>query len=144
MNDLLRSGLKLVTGVLILAGCATVDDLTRDTHDSTRLVYESPAAAVFAAAVAAVGDGLEIVRQDQRLAEIRIRRESHMNGILVCHGQVMAVFLSPDGGLRTRVEIVERNVSPLQPVGCQAQTPAYVERLNEKLGGVRPARDQEL
>jgi predicted small secreted protein len=139
VNDLLRRGLGLV-GVLLLAGCNTVGGLTRDTADSTRLVYESSASAVFTAAVAAVGDHLEITSQDQRLGEIRLRRESHMNGILLCHGQVMAVFLSPDGGTRTSVEIVERTLSRLQPVGCQAQTPAYVERLNAKLGVVRPTR----
>jgi hypothetical protein len=140
MNDLPRLGLGLVGFALLLAGCRTAGGLTHDAEDSTRLVYESSASAVFAAAVAAVGDDFEISGQDQRLGEIRLRRESYMNGILLCHGQVMAVFLSPDGGTRTRVEIVEQTVSRLQPVGCQAQTPAYVERLNAKLGVVRPTR----
>ena len=133
---LLRLGLGLVGFALLLTGCRTVGGLTRDTADSTRLIYQSPASAVFAAAVAAVGDGLEIVGQDPRLREIRLRRESYMNGILLCHGHVMAVFLSPDGETRTRVEIVERTVSRLQPIGCHAETPAYVERLDAKLGVV--------
>src|SRR5262245_13847811 len=134
---LLWLGLGLVFA-LPFAGCNTVGGLTRDTANSTRLVYESPASAVFAAAVAAAGDHLESTREDRRLGEIRLRRGHYMNGILVCHGHVMAVFVSPDGGTQTRVEIVERAVSRLQPVGCLAQTPAYVERLNAKLGVVRP------
>jgi len=134
---LLWLGIALVLA-LPLAGCNTVGGLTRDTANSTRLVYESPASSVFAAAVAAAGDHFEITGEDQRLGEIRLRRGHYMNGILVCHGHVMAVFVSSDGGTRTLVEIVERTVSRLQPVGCLAQTPAYVERLNEKLGVVRP------
>src|SRR5712692_12110356 len=35
---------------------------------------------------------------------------------------------------RTRVEIVERYFSRAQLVGCRAQTPAYVERLNSLIG----------
>jgi predicted small secreted protein len=136
MNDLLGLGIGLVEVTLLLAGCNTVGGLTRDTAHSTRLVYESPASAVFVAAIAAVGDDLEITSQDPRLREIRLRRGHHMNGILVCHGLVMAVFLSPEGETRTRAEIVERTFSRLQPIGCHAQTPAYVERLNAKLGVV--------
>jgi hypothetical protein len=120
---LLRLGLGLVGFALFLAGCKTAGDLTRDTRDSTRLVYGLRAAAVFAAAVAAVGDDFEIVAQDQRLGEIRLQRESYMNGIWLCHGEVMAVFLSPDGDSRTRVEIVEKKVSPFQAVGCPAAPP---------------------
>ena len=135
---LLWFGLGLVGFALPIAGCYTVGGLTRDTPDSTRLVYQSPAFVVFAAAVEAAGDHLEITGEDQRLGDIRFRRGHYMNGILVCHGHVMAVFVSSDGGTRTRVEIVERTVSRLQPVGCLAQTPAYVERLNAKLGVVRP------
>jgi|SRR6266498_2223041 len=42
------------------------------------------------------------------------------------------------GETRTRVEIVERTFSRLQPIGCQAQTHAYEERLSAKLDVVRP------
>ena len=121
---------------LLLAGCATAGGLTRNAADSTRLVYDAPASTVFAAAVAAVGD-LEVTSQDQRLGEIRLQREGYMSGILICYGHVMAVFLSPDGETRTRVEIVEQTYSRAQLVGCHAQTPAYVERLNAKLSAAR-------
>ena len=102
----LRLGLGLVGFALFLAGCKTAGDLTRDTRDSTRLVYGLRASAVFAAAVAAVGDDFEIVAQDQRLGEIRLQRESYMNGMWVCHGHVMAVFLSSDASNHINGEFI--------------------------------------
>jgi len=96
---------------------------------------------VFIAALEAVAGGeFEITGQDQRASEIRLKRGPYQTGLLVCYG-VLAVFITGDGGRRTTVEIVERYFSRAQLVGCRAQTPAYVERLNAKVSATQ-ARGQ--
>jgi hypothetical protein len=97
---------------------------------------------VFIAALEAVAGGeFEITGQDQRAGEIRLKRGPYQTGLLVCYGNVLAVFITGEGDRRTTVEIVERYFSRAQLVGCRAQTPAYVERLNAKVSATQ-ARGQ--
>jgi hypothetical protein len=132
--------------IVALAGCATAGSLSRGESDVVHLTYDAPAGAVFVAALEAVAGGeFEVTSQDQRLGEIRLRRGPYQHGLFVCYGNVLGVFLTSEGETRTNVEIVERYFSRAQLVGCRAQTPAYVERLNAISGSrVRRRRDQPL
>jgi hypothetical protein len=122
---------SLLLSIVALAGCATAGGLSRGEPDAVHLTYDAPAGAVFVAALEAVAGGeFEITSQDQRLGEIRLRRGPYQHGLFVCYGNVLAIFLTSDTQTRTNVEVVERYFSRAQLVGCRAQTPAYVQRLN--------------
>lgn len=124
---------------LLVTGCVTAEDLTRNSSGSVTLAYDAPSTAVFAAALEAVGGGeFEIVSQDQTKREIRISRGTYMHGLWTCYGNRLGIFLTPDGAARTQVEIVERYFSRAQLVGCRAQAPAYIERLNTKMRAYSP------
>jgi len=53
------------------------------------------------------------------------------------YGNVLAVFITGESDTRTVVEIVERHFSGAQVVGCRAQMPVYIERLNAKVSAAR-------
>jgi hypothetical protein len=61
----------------------------------------------------------------------------YQTGLLVCYGNVLAVFVTGESDTQTVVEIVERHFSRAQLVGCRAQMPAYIERLNAKVSAAR-------
>ena len=124
--------------VVALAGCATAGGLSRGEPDAVRLTYDASAGAVYVAALEAVAGGeFEIISQDQQAGEIRLKRGPYQTGLLVCYGNVLAVFITGESDTRTRVEIVERHFSRAQLVGCRAQMPADIERLNAKVSAAR-------
>ena len=124
---------------LLATGCVTAEDLTRNSAGSVTLAYDAPSNVVFAAALEAVAGGeFEIAGQDQTKGEIRISRGTYMHGLWTCYGNRLGIFLTADGAARTQVEIVERYFSRAQLVGCRAQAPAYIERLNAKMRAYSP------
>ncbi len=60
-----------------------------------------------------------------------------MHGLWNCYGNVLAIFIEPDGVARTRVVIVEQFVSRAQVVGCRSQAPASVIRLSDRIRAAR-------
>ncbi|MBK9949205.1 MAG: hypothetical protein IPP12_18775 [Nitrospira sp.] len=119
--------------LLLLSGCATgtINDLHSTGGGRT---YDVP----YANAYRIVLDALEelkfsVKKDDPSQGEIRAQTDRYKNGLLLCRGNLLGIFLTQVGGIQTRVEIQSLYVVPHDDWACQDKAQQTISEITKRL-----------
>lgn len=119
--------------LLLLSGCATgtINDLHSTGGGRT---YDVSYASAYRIALDALEEmKFSIKKDDPSQGEIRAETGKYTNGILVCEGNLLGIFLTQVGGNQTRVEIQSLYVRPHADWACQDKAQQVISEIAKRL-----------
>lgn len=126
-----RREFLLILLALGCSSCASIEDL----HPAGGgRVYDLPLQSAHRIAADTLEEmQFSIKREDPIKGEIRAQTEKYWNGIFVCYGNLIGVFLTPIGINQTRVEVQSQYVHVNDDLACKDKGQKVMSAISEKL-----------
>jgi uncharacterized protein YceK len=125
----------LSLAVMVLGGCASVDNLKPGVHSGYTVTMKGKTIAqVWDASLSAINaQHLEVVAQDKEAGTIRAQTGGGSMSAMFDYGQYVGIFIKPDGAGIYAIEVQQMNRSNIQVGSAKDYAKAIADSLRASL-----------